>query len=158
MKYCPACGRKLHKVTAEELWRLCTDDEIADMIEEHVLDMLDNYEDIDAGEMAYTAWESENIDGVVFYLNYKADNFAIRHREWVNGAFMSLVDSFGSDGKYAEMMVDCMDRFLVAAFIIATEYYLYQQLELDNNEGRLSPERREEIRSLVKETRYDGGF
>jgi hypothetical protein len=71
---------------------------------------------------------------------------------------MNLVDSFGTDGKYAEMMVDCMDSFLVAAFIHATEHYLYGQLEIDTNEGRLSPERIEELRNLVKETRYDGQF
>jgi hypothetical protein len=158
IKYCPACGRKLHKAVAEELWWLCTNDEIADMIEGHVLDALDEREDIDAGEMEYAVWEYENANGVVFCSNYKADRFAIRHREWVDEALMSLVDNFGNDGKYAEMMVDCMDRFLVAAFITATEHYLYGQLEIDTNEGRLSPERREEIRGLVKETRYDGGF
>jgi hypothetical protein len=158
IKYCPACGRELHEAVAEKLWRLCTNDEIADKIEGQILDMLDKYEDIDVGEMSYTAWESENADGVVFYLNYTADKFAIRHREWVDDALLSLVDNFGDDGKYAEMMADCMNRFLVAAFIIATEHYLYGQLNIDNNEGRLTPKRREEIRCLVKETRYDGGF
>jgi hypothetical protein len=158
IRYCPACGRKLHKAVVEELQRLCTDDEIADMIEGQILDMLDNYEDIDAGEMAYTVWESENANGVVFCSNYTADRFAIRHREWVDEALMSLVDSFGSDGRYAEMMADCMDRFLVAAFINATEHYLYSQLNIDNNEGRLSQKRMKEIRGLVKETRYDGQF
>jgi hypothetical protein len=158
IKYCPACGRKLHKAVAERLWRLCTDDEIADRIEGQVLDMLDNYEDIDAGEIAYTAWEGENANGVVFCSNYTADKFAIRHREWVDAALMNLVDNFGNDGKYAEMMADCMDRFLVAAFIDATEHYLYGQLKIDCGEGRLSPERMKEIRGLVKKTRYDGRF
>jgi hypothetical protein len=158
IKYCPACGRKLHKAVAEELWRLCTDDEIADMIEGQVLDMLDNCEDIDAGEIAYTAWESENADGVVFYSNYTADKFAIRHREWVDDALMSLVDRYGDDGRCAEMIVGCMDRFLVTAFIAATEHYLYSQLNIDNNEGRLSSKRMKEIRGLVKETRYDCQF
>jgi hypothetical protein len=158
IKYCPACGRKLHKAVAEHLWRLCTNDEIADTIEEHVLDMLDDYGDINAGEMDYTAWEAENADGVVFYLNHYADRFAIRHRDWVDEAYLSLADSFGDDGKYAEMMAECMDRFLVAAFIIATSHYLYGQLGIDSNEGALTPERREELRGLVKETRYDGQF
>jgi hypothetical protein len=158
IRYCPACGRKLHKAVAEELWRLCTDDEIADMIEGQVLDMLDNCEYIDAGEIAYIVWESENANGVVFCSNYTADRFAIRHREWVDEALMNLVDSFGNDGKYTEMMVDCMDRFLVAAFINATEHYLYSQLNIDNNEGRLSIKRIKEIRGLVKETRYDCQF
>jgi DNA-directed RNA polymerase subunit M/transcription elongation factor TFIIS len=99
IRYCPACGRKLYKAVAEGLRRLCTDDEIADMIEGQVLDMLDNYEDIDTGEAAYTAWESENANGVVFCSNYTADRFAIRHREWVDEALMSLIDRYGDDGK-----------------------------------------------------------
>jgi hypothetical protein len=158
MKYCPACGRKLHKAVADDLWRLCTVDEIAGMIEGRVLDMLDNYEGIDAGEIAYTAWENENANGVVFCSNYAADRFAIRHREWVDEALISLADRSGDDGRYAEMMADCMDRFLVAAFINATEHYLYGQLGIDSSEGILSPERVKELCGLVKETRYDGNF
>jgi hypothetical protein len=158
IKYCPRCGRKPHKATVEALWRLCLDDEMADMIEEHVLEMLDCYNLPDAGELAFYAWEGENANGVVFCSNYEADRFAIRHNDWVREALAHLIDEFGGDGKYAEMMVECTDRFLVEAFIEATEYYLYNQLEIDNNEGQLTDERKEEIRQLVKETRYDGNF
>jgi hypothetical protein len=158
IKYCPRCGRKPHKATVEALWRLCLDDEMAGMIEEHITDMLDNYDLPDAGELPFLAWEGENANGVVFCSNYEADRFAIRHNDWVDDALADLVDKFGEDGKYAEMMVDCMDRFLVCAFIDATEHYLYNQLGLDNNEGNLTDERKEEIRQLVKKTRYDGCF
>jgi hypothetical protein len=56
------------------------------------------------------------------------------------------------------MKAECNDKFLVCAFIEATEHYLYSQLEIDNNEGELTAKRRKEIRALIKETRYDGEF
>jgi hypothetical protein len=56
------------------------------------------------------------------------------------------------------MMIECMDKFLVCAFIAATERYLYHQLGIDESEGNLSDERKDEIRRLVKEVRYDGNF
>lgn len=158
MRYCPACGRKLHKATADALWRSCLDEEIADMVEEHVLEMLDNYDMPDAGEIDFLAWECENTDGVVFYSNLKADRFAIRHSVWVSESLTAMIDRFGDDSRYAGDMAECMDRFLVSAFICATGYYLYSQLGIDNSEGCLTKERREELKRLIKENRYDGNF
>jgi hypothetical protein len=128
------------------------------MIQEHVLEALDCLGQPDAGELVYLAWERENADDVVFYSNHAADLFAIRHRAWVNAAVAHLAGEYGKDGGYAEAMAECMDRFLVCAFIEATEHYLCGQLGIDGDEGRLSEARKEEIRRLVKEVRYDGNF
>jgi hypothetical protein len=104
------------------------------------------------------AWERENVNGVIFYLNYTAERFAIRHSEWVDNALTYLIAEFGSDSKCIQDRVECVDRFLVPAFILATRHYLYSQLGIDANEGSLTEERRDELKHLVKATRYDGNF
>jgi hypothetical protein len=91
--HCPRCGRKLLRKQEDKLRDLCTDAEIAGMIREHLLDMLDNYDD----------------------------------RQ-------------------------------VVAFLQAAEYYLYNQLEIDNNGGLLNKKRKAELRKMFKETDYDGSF
>jgi hypothetical protein len=131
---------------------------MADMIEEHVLEMLDNYDLPEAGELDYLAWESENVDGVIFYCNYDAERFAIRHSEWIDNASTQLIDEFGDECSQIKDRIECVDRFLVSAFIFATRHYLYAQLGIDAGEGRLTEERREELKQLVKEIRYDGDF
>jgi len=154
INYCPACGEKLPQMEVDALRRLSTGQEIVDKIRGNVLDMLDNYSDgINADELAQRAWESENCDGVVFYSNYGADNFVCRHMQWVDGAMEYCCDNFGSD-HYVKMRAECNDRFLVAAFITATEIYLYNQLGIDQNEGVLSEERIQEIRRMVEEKDY----
>jgi hypothetical protein len=158
LRYCPACGRKIHKPVTNALWRLCTTDEMADTIEEHVLEALENYDLPDAGELDLLAWERENADGVVFYANYRAEQFTIRHNEWVDDALAYMIDEFGSERTQIKDRVECVDRFLVSAFILATKHYLYEQLGIDTGEGRLTEERREELKRLVKEIRYDGNF
>ncbi|GHT57908.1 hypothetical protein FACS1894109_11040 [Spirochaetia bacterium] len=158
IRYCPCCGRKLLQKQNDELWRKCTDEEISDMVEGHVLDILENYDDLDAGDMGYTAWEGENANSVVFCSNYTADQFAMRHSPWMDDALEAACDQYGDGDHYAKMKADCNDRFLVVAFILATEHYLYQQLEIDNDEGKLTAKRKKEIRALIKETPYDGEF
>jgi hypothetical protein len=126
------------------------------MIGEHVLDALGSYSQLDADDIAYRAWERENADGAVFYSDYHAAKFAVRHREWVENAYLSAIANFGDESGYAEVMIECMDRFLVTAFITATEQYLHSQLGIDRGEGCLTGERKEEICALVKSTPYEG--
>jgi DNA-directed RNA polymerase subunit RPC12/RpoP len=156
--HCPRCGRKLLQKQEDKLWELCTNKEIVDMIRGKLLDMLDDYDDLVADDLAYKAWEGENIDGVVFYSNYEADQFAMRHRLWVDEALAACDLNFGEDGYYAKMKAECNDQFLVVAFIKATSHYLYNQLEIDNDEGRLTKKRKAELRKQFKEVDYDGNF
>jgi ssDNA-binding Zn-finger/Zn-ribbon topoisomerase 1 len=159
IEYCPRCGVKLLKRQSVKLWYKCTDGEIADRIEQNVLNMLNSYDNLDFGDLPFTAWEGEDINGVIFCSDYKADQFVMRHSRWVDNAFEAAVDMYGDDdGCYAGMKAECSDRFLVVAFILATEYYFYHQLELDNNGGRLTKKQINELRRQVKQTRYDGGF
>jgi hypothetical protein len=82
----------------------------------------------------------------------------MRHREWVCDALEYLLQEFGSGGQYTDMYATCVDRFLVYAFIEATYHFVYGQLGIDCNEGRLSQSRRKEIKRLIKITAYDGSF
>jgi hypothetical protein len=127
------------------------------MIRKRVRAALEYAENECGGDFACKVWERENIDGVVFYSNYRADQFVVRHAQWVNEALEAACEQFGDDEHYAVMKAECNDRFLVAAFILATEYYLYQQLFVDANET-ITAARIEELRKLVKEINYDGGF
>jgi hypothetical protein len=154
--YCPQCGKKLPDEKSEKLFRKTTDLEISDMIQERILEMSEDRDEINTEDMAWLAWERENTDGVVFYNDYKADMFCVRHSDWVDGALDYCFDNFGSD-HYLKMKADCSDKFLVTAFICATEDYLYNQIGVDRNEGLLSKERVKEIKKLVKETEYKGG-
>jgi hypothetical protein len=156
--HCPQCGRKLLKKQKDKLWGLCTDAEIVGIIREHLLEMLDNYDDLHADDLALKAWESENCNGVVFYSNYRADQFVMRHSQWVDEVMEDVALNFGDAGRYAKMKAECNDRFLVVAFIQATEHYLYNQLEIDNNGGLLTNKRKAELRRMFKETDYDGSF
>jgi hypothetical protein len=157
--HCPRCGRKLLQKQEDKLWELCTDKEIVDMIRDRLLDMLDDFDELDAGEMAFEAWESENADGVVFYSNYRTDQFVMRHSQWVDNALECCIAKFGDEGHYSAMKAEYIDRFLVAAFIRATEHYLYNQLEIDNNEGKINTKKRKaELRKQFKEVDYDGNF
>jgi hypothetical protein len=158
IRHCPRCGRKLLKDQIEDLWSKCTDGEIAGMIENRVLCILEEDDDLVADELGYKAWEAENVDGVMFYSNYAADQFVMRHSSWVDDAVVAVSDAHGDNDCYLKMRAECNDRFLVAAFIQATEHYLYFQLEIDYNEGALTAERRKELQERIKEVHYDGGF
>ena len=155
INYCPNCGAKLRKKQRDALCRKTTDEEIDDRVRGNLLDMFDSYVgDLHADGLAERAWESENCDGVVFYSNYEADRFAMRHAEWVDGALEYICDVLGDDGCYIRMKSECNDRFLVAAFIEATRKYLYDQLCIEDA-GVLSGKRVREIKNLVKETPYN---
>jgi DNA-directed RNA polymerase subunit RPC12/RpoP len=158
INYCPYCGTKLLKKQSEALHRKTTVDEVSDMIRQNLLDMLSERDgmDVSADELGNLAWERENYDGVVFYSNYKADQFVARHMDWVDRALEYACDNFGDAEHYARMKAECNDRFLVVAFIYATEHYVFNQLGIDSGEGDLTRKRIEEIKRLVKATAYDG--
>jgi hypothetical protein len=160
INYCPSCGVRVLKRQREELHKLVTDEEIGEMIKEHVLEYLSGKEggDVSADELGYGAWESENVDGVVFNDNYKADRFVARHGRWVDDALEYVCETFGEGEHYAKMKAECNNRFLVAAFICATEHFLFDRLEVDRDEGDLSRTRIKEIMRLVKSVPYDGNF
>ena len=155
INHCPNCGVKLLKKQQDALHRKTTDEEIDDHVRGNLLDMFDNYgADLSADELAECAWESENADGVVFYSNYEADKFVMRHAKWVDEALEYVGDIFGGAERYVEMKSDCSDTFLVVAFIEATRKYLYDQLGIDPDEGKLSEKRIREIKKLVKDNPY----
>jgi DNA-directed RNA polymerase subunit RPC12/RpoP len=158
IKYCPFCGARVLKKQREELHRKTTILEISDMIRGHLLDMLSGREgmDVSADELGDLAWECENVDGAVFYSNYRADQFVTRHMDWVDGALEHAGDACGDGGLYARMKAECNDRFLVVAFIYATEHYVFDQLGIDRDEGDLTKKRIKEIVRLIKRTKYDG--
>jgi DNA-directed RNA polymerase subunit RPC12/RpoP len=158
IRYCPYCGTRLLEKQSEALHRKTDVEEISDRIRGNLLDMLSEGEDVSADELAYLAWERENCDGVVFYSNYKADLFVMRHMDWADEAFEYVCNNFGDAEHYAKMKAECNDRFLVVAFTYATEYYVFNQLGIDVNEGDLSKKRIAEIKRLIKATSYDGGF
>jgi hypothetical protein len=157
LAYCPACGAKLPKKQRGKLWWKCSDGEIEDRIKGALLDLLDWCDEVSADELTDKAWESENRDGVVFYSNYEADQFCMRHYKWVDIAFDHAAGVFGEDfvraGKQAGN-----DAFLVVAFTLATEHFLYDQCGVDGDEGNLSKKRIREIEALIKHTSYDGRF
>jgi DNA-directed RNA polymerase subunit RPC12/RpoP len=160
INYCPYCGKRLLKKQSEVLHRKTTVIEISDMIRERLLDMLSGMDgmDVSADELGTLAWERENCDGVVFYSNYKADQFVTRHMDWVDEALIYVCDTFGDAECYAKMKSECNDRFLVIAFIYATEHYVFDQLGIDRDEGDLTKKRIKEIRRLVRAISYDGEF
>jgi hypothetical protein len=159
IRFCPFCGKKLLKKQVDRLHKKVTDGEISDMIKEHLLDMFACYEggDISADELGYKAWESENCDGVVFYSDYKADQFAGRHTKWLDLARDYMTDNFGSPNE-ANRNASCNDSLLVSAFIFATEHYVFDQLNVESDEGSLSKTRIKEIIRAIKSTDYDGEF
>jgi predicted nucleic acid-binding Zn-ribbon protein len=160
IKYCPQCGTRLLKKQSEALHRKTTVEEISDMIRERLLDMLSERDgmDVSADELGHLAWERENCDGVVFYSNYRADRFVARHMNWADEALEYIGDHFGDAVYYAKIKAECNDRFLVAAFIYATEHYVFDQLDIDPNEGDLAKKRIKEIKCLIKTTDYDGSW
>ena len=156
--YCPCCSARVLKKQREALHRMTTLQEVSDMIRDHLLDMLElkNGGDVSADELACLAWEYENSNGVVFCSNYEADRFVMRHLDWVNDAFEFVLGSFGDVEHYLKMKAECNDRFLVPAFIYATECYLFEQLGVDREEGDFSKKRIREIMRQIKHTEYDG--
>jgi hypothetical protein len=158
IEYCPQCGIRLLKKQSEALHRKTTVEEISDIIRERLIGVFSERDgmDISADELGYLAWECENCDEVVFYSNYKADQFVTRHMDWVDEALEYLGNNFGDMNHYVEMKAGCNDRFLVPAFIYATEHYVFDQLGIDRNEGDLTKKRIKEIKRLIKTTDYDG--
>jgi hypothetical protein len=114
--------------------------------------------DVSADELGNLAWECENCNGVVFCSNYQADQFVTRHMNWVDEALEYACDNFGDAEYYTKMKAGCNDRFLVVAFIYATEHYVFDQLGIGRDEGDLTKKRIKEIKRLVKTTSYDGGW
>jgi hypothetical protein len=158
IKYCPQCGTRLLKKQNEALHRKTTVEEISDMIRECLLGVLScrDGRDICADELGSLAWERENCDGAVFYSNYRADQFVMRHMDWADGACDYIGDRLGDADHYAKIRAGCNDRFLVAAFICATEHYVFDQLGIDRDEGALTKKRIKEIKRLVRANAYDG--
>jgi hypothetical protein len=130
------------------------------MIQGRLLDMLSDRDgmDVSADELGTLAWEREDYNGVVFYSNYKANQFVTRHMNWVDEALEYVCDNFGDVEHYMKMKTECNDRFLVIAFIHATEHYVFDQLGIDRDEGDLTKKRIKEIKRLVKTTSYNGEF
>jgi DNA-directed RNA polymerase subunit RPC12/RpoP len=159
IRYCPSCGKKLLKKQVERLHKKVTDGEVSGMIKGHLLDMFACYEGggISADEFGYKAWERENCDGVVFYSDYKADRFAGRHADWLALARDYMTDNFGSVNE-ANSNASCNDSLLVSAFIFATEHYVFDLLNVEQDEGNLSKTRIKEIVRSIKSTDYDGEF
>jgi hypothetical protein len=145
---------------SEALHRKTIVGEMSDMIRERLLETLEQREEnsIDVGELSFLAWESENVDGAVFYANYEADLFVMRHLAWVDDALAYACQNFGDAVHYANMKAECSDRFLVVAFICATDHYLFSQLDLDANEVVSTKERTDELVELIKAVEYDGGL
>jgi DNA-directed RNA polymerase subunit RPC12/RpoP len=160
IKYCPYCGTRLLKKQSGALHRKTTVEEMSDMIRGRLLDMLSERDgmDVSADELGNLAWECENCDGVAFYSNYEADRFVTRHLDWVDEALEYAGENFGGAEHYMKMKAECNDRFLVIAFICATEHYVFEQLGIDRDEGDLTKKRIGEIKQLIKKNSYDGGF
>ena len=160
VRYCPCCGTRVLKAQSEALARKTTDGEIEDMIKDHLFDALQRFDggDISADALADLAWETERCDGVVFYDNYRASRFAARHGEWVDDALDWAVDVYGESGRYVRMLAECVDRFLVVAFILATRHFLSSLPGAERNEGGAAKKRIAEIKRLIKTASYDGGF
>jgi hypothetical protein len=74
----------------------------------------------------------------------------------VHDAFETAYDELGD--RAAKLLVECTDKFLVLAFILATSHFLYGQLGVDRNEGALTKKRIKEIVRRIKDTAYDGEF
>jgi predicted RNA-binding Zn-ribbon protein involved in translation (DUF1610 family) len=160
IKHCPFCGAKVLREQSLALYCKTTTHEISAMIRTHLLDVLSykDGDDISADELAQAAWEAENRNGVMFYSNHEADRFVTRHLHWVNGAVEFVCDEFGDSEHYLKMRAGHADRFLVVAFITATERYLYDQLGIDPDEGDLSKERIAEIKQPISGSPYNGGW
>jgi len=155
INYCPNCGIKLLKKQQYGLRQLTMDEDIDSHIRGNLLDMFDNYSgELDAAELADCAWEAENCDSVMFYSNYVANRFVMRHMHWVDEALEYVCDNFGNAEYYAKMKAECNDRFLVVAFTEATRKYLYDQLGINQDGGKLSKKRTREIIKQIKDTPY----
>jgi predicted RNA-binding Zn-ribbon protein involved in translation (DUF1610 family) len=155
--YCPYCGKRLLKKQSQKLRYKTTVAEISGMIQDRLLDALDMGDgDIDAGDLAALAWEHEGNNGVVFFSNYEADLFVMRHLDWVDGALAHIGERTGIGSMYSALKAESNDKFLVPAFAYATENYLYRQIGVDLSEGILTKKRAKEIARLVKDTEYDG--
>jgi hypothetical protein len=141
---------------------MCTIDEVSGMLVGKLCEYIDCIEDGEtlggACDIALSVWEAESADGVVFYRNYTAELFAMRHNEWVRDALVHTIDAYGGDCVQAlQTYAECVDRFLVPVFIEATRHYLAEQIGLDYSTeytGKDLKERRE----LIMETTYDGKF
>ena len=156
--YCPRCGAKLPKKQSNELYRMTTEEEISEIIQQHLLRFLNSpVGDISTADLAFSAWARENYDGVVFYHNYGADSFVARHTKWIR-AFFEYANCCLDSDLCLKTQADGNDRLLVAVFLYATKHYIHDQLEIDTREGVLSKRRIKEIIALVKETEYDGEF
>ena len=156
--YYPRCGAKLPKKQSDELYRMTTDEEISEMIRQHLLRFLNGpVGEINSSDLALLAWARENYDGVVFYHNYGADSFVARHMKWVR-TFFEYAKDYLHSGFCLSLQAYGNDRLLVMAFIEATKHYIHDQLEIDTQEGTLPKKRIQEIAALVKETEYDGEF
>jgi Zn-finger nucleic acid-binding protein len=160
IRYCPACGEELDYGTWDALWAKCCTGELSRMISEKVLDFIDNMDNEsieDVHELPYQIWESENCNGVLFCSDYLAERFDMRHRAWVAEALSEATDRFGSDdGHYERMYANCVDSFLVVAFIMATVYYFNTQIGFDHD--KVTGSELKELRDTIKRTAYDGGF
>jgi len=156
INYCPHCGIKLSDERRDSLWCLATDNDIDNHVRGNLLDLFDGWggSALCADELAERAWESENCNGVVFCSNYEADRFVMRHMRWVDEALEYACDTFGEGEHLTKMKAECNDRFLVVAFIEATRAYLYDQLGIDQDEGKLSKKRIREIIAQIKDTPY----
>jgi hypothetical protein len=160
MTYCPHCGKRLLKRQSDELYRRTTSEEVSDIIREHLLAVLADSAIVGQaqGDLPRRAWESESCDGVVFYANYLADLFVVRHLDWVYAALDYMAREWGQSAFSINVGAACNDRLLVDVFFLATERYVFGQLGVAAGREPLTRRSVRELRRLIQATPYNGEF
>lgn len=130
---------------------------------EKIIDKLYNYEGetIYSCDLAYTLFESENMDGTMTYNSYEAKEWIKNNFDDIGEVWEELKFQFGEDFAKDLNIFDEPEKFMVIVVLESASYLLSQCKTIDdnwNNEIKLNKTNIKKIEKELKELDNGGGI
>lgn len=130
---------------------------------EKIIDKLTDYEDTTqyACDLAYTLFESENVDGTFTYSTYEAKEWIKNNFEEIGEVWEELKFSFGADFLSNYNLFDNPEKFMVLIILESASHLLSKCKYIDdnwNNEVTLSKKVITTLKNQLKELDNGGAI
>lgn len=130
---------------------------------EKIIDKLHDYEGetVYSCDLAYTLFESENMDGTMTYNSYEAKEWIKNNFDDIGEVWEELKFQFGEDFVKDLNIFDEPEKFMVIVVLESASYLLSQCKTIDdnwNNEIKLNKTNIKKIEKELKELDNGGGI
>lgn len=126
---------------------------VKEYVIEQLIDKLNDYEGIESYgcDLAYTLYEGENADGVIFYSTYESKEWIKEHFEDLDEIIEELNFQFGTDYMSKFNPFSEPDKFVLVVVIEVASYLLGRCKTIENNWNNKFKLTKNKINKIVKE-------